>query len=339
MKNKLFTEIMNIKIYIKILKRYFFPNGILNAILNDKSRIDMSVKYYTEINKPEEIKRGVVICFDGHILHGGLADRMRGIVSVYAWCKRHNVPFYIYHNSPIELDNCFIPNKVNWRIKKSDLLYNKDVSLPYVMMEWSEREVYAMLDLLHFIHPQKQLHIYTNCFPQTVEFNKLFHELFRLEPSFNNRINALQEQLFNNKSYIAISLRFNQLLGDFKDTIGKPLKNNDQEVLIKKCIYEVKKLRNQIYPQYKVLVTADSTKFVERISKELDFVVTIPGKSVHIDQIKDENNDAYTKVFIDMIMLSRAQKIYLFKTGKMYSGAFAKCSSMIGNVQYEIHEF
>lgn len=114
----------------------------------------------------------------------------------------------------------------------------------------------------------------------------MFKELFKLEDSLAKRLDVLQESLFCGASFVGMSFRFNQLLGDFKDTIGTPLDTEEQYILMNKCIEEVDRLHKQNHPNSKVLITADSTKFVEKIDKVLDYVVIIPGKSVHMDQMK-----------------------------------------------------
>lgn len=322
---------------IKLLKRYFYSNSYMN-----QAKRELLAKFYTN-NVTEDlskVKQGVVICFDGHMLHGGLADRLRGIVSVYSWCRNHDVPFYINYATPMDLNNWFVPNKYDWLIDTSYLSYNSVIACPLVMIDWDNvDDVHDMLSFFHFLHPKKQLHVYCNCNPKKEEFHLLFNELFKLEDSLVKRLDALQEHLFSGSSYVAMSFRFNQLLGDFKDTIGTPLDAEGQRVLMNKCIAEVARLYKDRHPNSKVLITADSIKFVERIAKEFDFIVTIPGRSVHMDQMKNETKEAYTKVFIDMLMLSRATKVYLLRTDKMYCGAFGEYAALIGDIPYEIDEF
>lgn len=323
---------------IKLFKRYFYSNSYMNQTKNE-----LLAQYYYSDSITEDLSQvspGIVVCFDGHIQHGGLADRLRGIVSVYSWCREHNVPFYINYTSPLELTNWLVPNEYDWFLPASHLSYNSKIALPFVMIGWDNvEEVHAMLSFLHFIHPKKQLHIYCNSNPKKDSFHLLFKELFKLEDSLAKRLEVLQEHLFCDTSFVGMSFRFNQLLGDFKDTIGTPLNEEEQQTLINKCIEEVDRLHRQNHPNSRVLITADSTKFIKKIAKFLDYVAIIPGKSVHMDQMRNEAKEAYTKVFIDMFMLSRATKVYLLCTGKMYRGAFGEYASLIGSIPYEVDEF
>ena len=96
---------------IKLFKRYFYSNSYLN-----ESKNRLLTQYYSDSVAEDfsKVSPGIVICFDGHIQHGGLADRLRGIVSVYSYCREHNIPFYINYTSPLELTNWLVPNEYDW---------------------------------------------------------------------------------------------------------------------------------------------------------------------------------------------------------------------------------
>ena len=89
------------------------------------------------------------------------------------------------------------------------------------------------------------------------------------------------------------------------------------------------------HPDNKILVTSDSGRFLQEITKQLDFVRIIPGKVVHMDHTANAAFDTYMKSFEDMLLLSKADKIYLLQTGDMYHSGFAKRASMINNKEYE----
>ena len=54
-----------------------------------------------------------------------------------------------------------------------------------------------------------------------------------------------------------------------------------------------------------------------------------------MDHTSDASNEVYMKSFVDLFVLSKAEKIYLLQTGDMYHSGFAKQASMIENVPYE----
>lgn len=142
-----------------------------------------------------------------------------------------------------------------------------------------------------------------------------------------------QKQIGN--KFIAMVFRFQQLLGDFKEEGYKILSDNEQGALIKKCIGEVKELHDERHPNKIILVTSDSGRFLQEITKQLDYVRTIPGNVVHMDHTANAAFDTYMKSFEDMLLLSKADKIYLLQTGDMYHSGFAKRAAMINNKEYE----
>ena len=46
---------------------------------------------------------------------GGWADRLRGIMSVYAWSILTNRQFVINMTFPCQLSHMLVPNKIDWR--------------------------------------------------------------------------------------------------------------------------------------------------------------------------------------------------------------------------------
>lgn len=129
--------------------------------------------------------------------------------------------------------------------------------------------------------------------------------------------------------------RFQQLLGDFKETGYKTLPEKEQNLLIQHCINKVNELRNNRHCDKLVLVTSDSSTFLQTICQKLDFVRIIPGKVVHMDHTSDASNEVYMKSFVDLFVLSKAEKIYLLQTGNMYHSGFAKYASMVEETSYE----
>ena len=45
----------------------------------------------------------IIICFDGVVSHGGLLDRLKGVISFYEVAKKKNVDFKIHFNHPFHL--------------------------------------------------------------------------------------------------------------------------------------------------------------------------------------------------------------------------------------------
>ena len=66
--------------------RHLLKEIILSA------RIALSSK---TLGKPGGGQPVCVAMVDGRAFHGGMCDRVKGIVSLYAYCKCHNLPFRI----------------------------------------------------------------------------------------------------------------------------------------------------------------------------------------------------------------------------------------------------
>ncbi len=293
-------------------------------------------KYYNiPVCNLNKVRKGIVVMIDGRQIHGGFADRLRGICTIYQYCKINNINFSIYYSTPFKLEDYLIPNQVQWICKQDELALDSRYARPVFLYEWMFPHKYhkLYLKLRTIFSHKKQLQIYTNSHFYYDSFSAQFQALFKPAPRLLNAININMESI--NDKYIAMVFRFQQLLGDFKEGTFKTLKTQEQEQLINKCINKTKELWDG---KQKILVTSDSKKFLDKIS-HLEFVYTIPGNVVHIDYTKDANYEAYLKSFIDFYMIANAEKIYLLKTGNMYQSGFPKTASKVYNKPFKVIEF
>ena len=88
-----------------------------------------------------------------------------------------------------------------------------------------------------------------------------------------------------------------------------------------------------------ILVTADSPTFLAEAEK-LPNVVTVKGKSIHIDFNSSKNATDYLKAFTEFFLISKASKAILYRNRKYktYPSNFPKYAAMLGHVPYEIVE-
>lgn len=277
----------------------------------------------------------IVVMVDGRCTHGGLADRIRGIATIYDYCKEKGIPFYLHYVYPFKLENYLEPNQCNWRIAEDQISYHPEEALPIQLQAHLLPNKLHRLYLNHLIskYPGRQLHIYSNALFADNRFSQNFKELFR--PTLRLQEAISEQSAHIGKPYIAMVFRFQQLLGDFKEDGYRILTAPEQKALIEKCINKVEELHSTHHPDQKVLVTSDSITFLETIRKQKDYVSIIPGKIVHMDYTSDAEYETYMKSFVDLFMLSEAEKIYLFQTGDMYHSGFAKRAVKINNRPYE----
>ncbi len=288
------------------------------------------------------IQQSVIVMFDGLASHGGLTDRFRGILTIYAYCKDHGLPFRLYHAFPFELRHFFAPNKYDWSIESKQIsrnfwqakvLFLRARYKTFHLSKEEEENVHISI-LNHEIAKchKPQIHVYTNCYFAETRFAELFEELFVPTKLLQDRIEKCQQSIGG--EYEAVVFRFQQLLGDFQEGDMDVLEGEAREQLIKSCIAKIESLYEGGYFQTKkLLVTSDSHTFLER-ANELDYVNIIPGNMVHMDFTRDADDDTYMKSFVDLLMLAKAKSITLLKTGQMYDSGFPHFASLLGNVRF-----
>jgi hypothetical protein len=306
----------------------------------DRSNKELYKHYNQSILKfdTEETKT-LIVMIDGRMKHGGIADRLRGIVSIYHYAKKKGYNFKIYHSSPFSLKNYLKPNRINWEIEEQELIYDIRYSKPIFLESlgilgehWTQERILN----INTNDNRKQYHIYTNIDLYPKFFEEDFNCLFK--PSLP-LVNELEKHLsLIGESFITVTLRFQQLLGDFIEGDYPILNDVDRKKLIDKCIQKVIAIQKTYAIESKILVTSDSSLFLEAVDV-LPYVYVIQGKVVHIDYTTGSLFDVYLKSFVDMLMISKAQQSFLLVTGGMYKSGFAQRAAMIGNVRYKEIEF
>ena len=301
----------------------------------------LTEKYY---QKQEQISdKSVVFTCNGWSWSGGLADRIKGMLTLYDWCKRNNRPFQINFCEPFRLQDYLIPNEYDWL--PHDIVYNKEYSLPrFCLMEprtCNKREVLENQDELleswmngRLNDTERQLHVYTNMYRPCVDYALCFHDLFCPCERLQKEIDYHLQQIGTN--YISISFRFTTLLGDFTDCTGTPLPEDKQQSLIEKSLMAILDISDKVPAHDRILVTADSEKFLSR-AKNLNNVYIVPGKTGHIDY--DHSDDVNMKTFLDFFLISKAKAVYLAKGSGMYNSAFAKTAALVNNRPFELYEY
>lgn len=281
-----------------------------------------------------------VICiFEGASIAGGLADRLRGIVSVYSVCKELNVDFKLFFVEPFNLENYLVPNEYDWRIDRSDINYSLE-STTLLILDTTEDSKYQRKKQHDYLYKKikqasDQIHVYSNAsFSYDLNYKNLFHELFK--PS--TRLQTTLDSNFTNIGceYISISARFLNLLGDFNETfkveeLSQPERNNLLEIIKRKTI----ELHN-IYPDFKIVANSDSTTFLDFI-KQLPYVYITPGSITHIDAKQDTHDyEFYEKTFVDFFTIAYAKYIFLFKSKKMHKSGYPFAASLINGNPFKI---
>lgn len=284
----------------------------------------------------EKVPILVIFCLDGRTGTEGFADRIKGMISCYAYAKATNIPFRIEHIVPFELSEYLVPNNYDWQLKEGEKSYNLLYANPVFFIQFTDDQHNMRL---FWINKHRQHHLFTNApyilnevnnkYNKNYKFEELFNELFKPSLSLEKKINE-QNVRIKNGEYISISFRFMQLMGDFKDIYGDILPEEGRIELLNKSLALVKSLHEK--EQKTILVTSDSQTFLDVVSK-LNYVYVIPGEVGHIGFSKRDG--IFEKVFLDFYMISRASHVYMAHSGKMRVGGFAKTAAMTTNAPYD----
>lgn len=295
--------------------------------------------YNKENSRATNTKKQIIYMADGKILHGGLSDRLCGIVSMYAYAKKYDCDFKIYFVEPYNLTEFLLPNQYDWRIEENELSYSSKDACPVYLPHYSnnyEKTVKYIDSRLKGVNV-KQIHAYSNTRYFTKEnFHILFNELFkpckRLKEALNTHISVLTDD------YVSLTFRFQQLLGDFKEGNFATMDDEQsKEMLIQKCLNALEFLHSQVGKK-KILVTSDSITFLKHAS-ELYYAYVVLGNIRHMDFTSGEKVDISVdmKSYVDMFLLASAKEIYLCNISPLYRSGFPETSSFIqGKPYFEI---
>lgn len=277
----------------------------------------------------------VISCLDSRFDSTGFADRLRGMISCFAYAKAIGVPFRIEHISPFSLSTYLIPNQYDWLLGENEKSYNLLYANPVVIMQ---RKVGQRSRRLFFLSSKRQHHIYINSdyvkevdvlYKKEYRFSSLFNELFRPSLSFETILKPHRDRLRSTGGYVSVSFRFMQLMGDFDDVGGEILSSEERLDLLGRSIEIVQQLFGK--EQKTILVTSDSSVFINEVSK-ISYVYVVPGRIGHVGFSAE--NEVSEKMFLDFILISEADHVYMARSGKMYRSNFARTAAMTRNVCY-----
>lgn len=303
------------------------------------------IPLYKNSSGKSKFPRTIVCMCDGRIRSGGLGDRIHGILSLYFFCKINDLNFKINFCDPFRLKDYLAPNEVDWDVEPEDLCYDLHGTEPFMMacsfrangasVEQEADFMYRYLLSRVETDSVKEFHIYTNMHYVTDcnLYSKLFHILFKPTQPLLDAIEWNKQRIAG--SYVSVTLRFQNLLGDFEEGNYPTLPNYDQNILIESVKNKICDLHRIYHPGKKILVTSDSRKFLNIIDEE-DWAYTIPGNLVHMSYTPIHDFDTHLKSFVDLFMLADAEKLYLLVTGEMYHSGFAESASFINQRPYEV---
>lgn len=274
-------------------------------------------------------------------MHGGLVDRLKGIIAFYQFSLQSEANFKIYFKSPFELSDYLNTNEINWAATESDLKWNPfNTRILYLMDNFK-------IDFnpsAYFKQSKKKRHIiYSNVDYFAVQKSKLteeescklwsgsFNQLFRR----SDIVNQALSQLLPKDKFVSIHTRFTSLMGDFRDVTYRELPEQRKGQLLELLFNECNKIA-AIHPGKMIFVFSDSPRFLSHIKANSSYHV-LDGTPMHIETTQGTpKREDVLKIFIDFFALATSEKIYQLKSKEMYLSSFSAYAAKVNQVQYEV---
>ncbi len=298
-------------------------------------------KSYDSRKAKEQLEPYAIFLSCGNTASGGLVDRLRGAVSLYAACKTSGRPFRLFFTHPFPLNDYLVPNEYDWSIREEELSFSPQQTHCVVLdtqtdSEWEGKWQREQIQKELQENPSLQLHFYTNAmFAYQEDFGALFHELFKPSERLQESIDKTLANIGG--SYITVSARFCNLLGDFnEETFSEPLPKAERQDLLRHCLLQLEKIHQQ--DGRPVVVCSDSIIFTEEAMKK-DFVRTVPGNISHIGNDRTHYYHYYEKTFLDFFIISKADQAYLLRGQGMHNSGYPYAAARVGRVPYHIVTF
>ncbi|PKH67689.1 hypothetical protein CXF59_07220 [Flavobacterium sp. ALD4] len=307
-------------------------------VIVNKSRIGF--RYLSVFKKPIVTPKPRIIFFcDGLFSHGGLLDRIKGIISFYEAAKILEYDFFIYFNHPFELNEFLLPNEVSWNIDKREMNFSVfDSKVIYGMNDFN----FNPLDEIKKSKVQNYL-VYANIdYLPTLYKNNTQKENERLwRTNFTElfvKSIVLENELITLPSLkrLVFHLRFTSLMGDFKDTTQNILNLEERILLIGEIMLQINEKVGDC-PSELVYVVSDSSFFLDYIKEYTKFNV-LPGKPIHVDFSNNDviSNQSHLKTFLDFFFISECDCIVMIRLDLMYYSSFSRYAAILGDKPFSI---
>ena len=276
-----------------------------------------------------------IFMVDGRVSHGGMFDRLKGAISVYAVSKVQRKEFHINFTHPFRLAEYLEPNEYDWQIDERDICRHYPAARPLFLYG----ECYAPVRLMknrkceaHFYYGYDSLDVINRRYGTAFEWGKLYRELFKPTPYLQQFIDHYQQEI--GRDYVVVHTRFLNLLGDKLETAINPeLSAADREKLMRQMLDKIKEVAAE--NSMRMMLASDSMTFIAYVHREIPDVYVVPGQVKHIDIVGKTDDAENIKMFLDYYLISKARKVYSLIGKGMWPSAFPEYAAKIGNVEFE----
>lgn len=279
-----------------------------------------------------------IFMIDGKRNHGGMFDRLKGLVSIYAVAKAQDVDFKVLFIWPFHLDKYLEPNKYDWVISKKDIIKYRypasrpviaygETNHPYRLMKKRKGEThfYYGFDILDKINQK---------YNKKYKWGELYHELFKPTAYLQKYLDAYQKDI--GSEYIAVHIRIMNLLGDKVELYGnRVILSSEVQHTLKEQLKEVISKIEAENPNKRILLATDSNHFVNYILPFFRSIYVVPGSIKHIDTASGTEDVENIKLFLDYYLIAGAEKVYSIVSDDLYLSAFPEYSAKINNIPFK----
>ena len=293
-------------------------------------------RYYRPFASSPSSRRNVFMV-DGKVGHGGMFDRLKGIVSVYAISKAQRRDFRIHFTYPFQLEKYLEPNEYDWRIDAADICRHYPAARPLFLYG----ECYAPRRLFkqrkcesHFYFGYNILDKVNVRYGTSYEWGQLYRELFRPTKYLQQYIDKYQGEIGTH--YVVFHARFLNLLGDKVElSINPELPMAEREPLMQRLRDKMLELKSQLTGNPRIMLASDSMTFIDYMQREVPDIYVVPGTVKHIDTAGNTDDAENIKMFLDYHLIAHASKVYNIVATGMWPSAFPEYAAKIGDVVFE----
>lgn len=295
-------------------------------------------KFYRFCHCKQNASNALIFMADGRLAHGGLFDRLKGIISVFAISKVQGKRFAINFTDPFRLEDYLVPNQYDWLIMPNEISYNFFEARPLIVygeISNPRRLLKLRSKQIHYYYGYNILSTINGKYGMHYDWGELYRELFKPSEHLQENINVYKKEI--GSDYYAVHLRFMNLLGDGVETLNNPCLPEDAKRQLKdKCINVLLELqRKHSVDGQRMMLASDSMAFLNEVKNRIPEAYIIPGEVKHIDTAGKTNDAQNLKVFIDLYMLAGAEKVYSIVSEGMWASAFPEYSAIIGDKSFE----
>jgi len=329
-------------IIVRLLDIFYREPHLKRRILNEKhSKIDSFLEKSFNNNH-------FIFMVDGRVHHGGMFDRLKGAITVYAIAKALGKEFKIDWSYPFHLDKYLEPVKkhnnyiCDWRTDEQQMTWqskNFQVVIAYGEFAnparlWKNRNKEAL-----FYYGYDSLNEVNAHFGTNYDWGMLYRELFKPTTYLQSYLDAFQKEI--GSEYIAIHTRWLNLLGDkveYTDINPELESAESKNILMNAAVVKIKELfsiAKSEDPSIRLMIASDSMTFINYIKREIANIYVVPGTVKHIDTAGETDDSENIKMFTDYYLIAHSKKVYSLWHEGMWKSAFPEYAAKIGGVPFE----